>query len=187
MGFPIFTFMPFSWYIYIYIYAWYNQKHFIYKMVLGQLHSSQLLMPFSSLWFFLKNLIIILWENCNKRNTNQWVICSYFWCLRSSLSLTVYRESILAGITPTIGVLSRVLGCLQFPYDASLKSKIIDNLGVTADPTKFSNLFSLVEGFGEYDPRAFSLLEVLIFIICILYVIYYEFILIYIKLRRIGY
>ncbi|KAF8013579.1 hypothetical protein BT93_I1432 [Corymbia citriodora subsp. variegata] len=77
----------------------------------------------------------------------------------TSMALTVYRESISAGFTPTVEVVSEVLGCLQFPFDVSLKSKIIENLVVNADTSRYSNLCSLVEGFAEYDPRAFSLLE----------------------------
>ncbi|KAK3412640.1 hypothetical protein EUGRSUZ_I01366 [Eucalyptus grandis] len=77
----------------------------------------------------------------------------------TSMALTVYRESISAGFTPTMEVVSEVLGCLQFPFDISLKSEIIENLGVSADTPRYPNLFSLVEGFAEYDPRAFSLLE----------------------------
>ncbi|XP_056160788.1 pentatricopeptide repeat-containing protein MRL1, chloroplastic isoform X2 [Syzygium oleosum] len=77
----------------------------------------------------------------------------------TSMALTVYRESITAGFTPTMEVVSEVLGCLQFPFDVSLKSKIIENLGVSADTSGYSNLCSLVEGFAEYDPRAFSVLE----------------------------
>ncbi|OWM80353.1 hypothetical protein CDL15_Pgr019633 [Punica granatum] len=77
----------------------------------------------------------------------------------TSLALTVYRETIAAGITPTNEVVSQILGCLHFPYDISLRDKIIENLGVSADTSRYSNLCSLVEGFGEYDPRAFSLLE----------------------------
>ncbi|GAV60291.1 PPR domain-containing protein/PPR_2 domain-containing protein/PPR_3 domain-containing protein [Cephalotus follicularis] len=77
----------------------------------------------------------------------------------ASLALMVYRESIAAGLVPTSEVLSRVLACLQLPYDTSLKSRLIENLGVSADPSRCSNLCSLVDGFGEYDPRAFSLLE----------------------------
>ncbi|XP_030523376.1 pentatricopeptide repeat-containing protein MRL1, chloroplastic isoform X2 [Rhodamnia argentea] len=77
----------------------------------------------------------------------------------TSMALAVYRESISAGLIPTIEVVSEVLGCLQLPFDVSLKSKIIENLGVSADTSKYSNLCSLVEGFAEYDPRAFSLLE----------------------------
>lgn len=72
----------------------------------------------------------------------------------------VYRKTIVAGITPTVEVISQVLGCLRLPYDASFKNRLIENLGVTADPSRFSNLCSLIDGFGEYDPRAFSLLEV---------------------------
>lgn len=79
---------------------------------------------------------------------------------RTSSALRVYRETVAAGINPTIDVLSQVLGCLQLPFDASLKNRLIENLGVSADTSRPSNLCSLIDGFGEYDPRAFSLLEV---------------------------
>ncbi|PON55119.1 Tetratricopeptide-like helical domain containing protein [Parasponia andersonii] len=77
----------------------------------------------------------------------------------TSSALMVYRETVAAGIIPTIDVLSQVLGCLQLPYDTSLKDRLIENLGVSADTSRPSNLCSLIDGFGEYDPRAFSLLE----------------------------
>lgn len=72
----------------------------------------------------------------------------------------VYRETVAAEVIPTMEVLSEVLGCLQFPRDGSLRNRLIENLGVTADASRHSNLCSLVDGFGEYDSRAFSLLEV---------------------------
>ena len=72
----------------------------------------------------------------------------------------VYRETIGAGVVPTSEVLSQVLGCLQLPCDASLKNRIIENMGVSVDTLKPSKLCSLIDGFCEYDPRAFSLLEV---------------------------
>lgn len=71
-----------------------------------------------------------------------------------------YRDAIVAGGMPTIEVLSQVLGCLQLPSDPSLQNKLIENLGVSADTSRFSNLCSLIYGFGQYDPRAFSLVEV---------------------------
>ncbi|KAL3383108.1 hypothetical protein AABB24_002548 [Solanum stoloniferum] len=77
----------------------------------------------------------------------------------TSLALMVYRETIGAGVVPTIEELSLVLGCLQLPCDASLKERLIENLGVTVETSKGSNLCSLIDGFGEYDPRACSLLE----------------------------
>ncbi|XP_062082427.1 pentatricopeptide repeat-containing protein MRL1, chloroplastic [Humulus lupulus] len=77
----------------------------------------------------------------------------------TSSALMVYRDSISPGIVPTVDVLSQVLGCLQLPHDASLKSRLIENLGVSADTRRPSNLSSLIDGFGEYDPRIFSLLE----------------------------
>ncbi|CAH1423372.1 unnamed protein product [Lactuca virosa] len=78
----------------------------------------------------------------------------------TTLVLMVYRETVKGGSIPTIEVLSQVLGCLRLPQDSSLKTRLIENLGVIADDTsKASNLCSLIDGFGEYDPRAFSLLE----------------------------
>ncbi|XP_049350603.1 pentatricopeptide repeat-containing protein MRL1, chloroplastic isoform X1 [Solanum verrucosum] len=77
----------------------------------------------------------------------------------TSLALMVYRETIGAGVVPTIEELSLILGCLQLPCDASLKERLIENLGVTVETLKGSNLCSLIDGFGEYDPRACSLLE----------------------------
>ena len=72
----------------------------------------------------------------------------------------VYREIIEARIIPSIEILSQVLGCLQISHDPSLKRRLIENIGVSADTSRSSNLCSLIDGFGEYDPRAFSLLEV---------------------------
>lgn len=77
----------------------------------------------------------------------------------TSLALMVYREAVVAGVAPTVEELSQVLGCLQLPRDGSLRSRLIENLGVSSDTSKGSKLCSLVDGFGEYDPRAFSLLE----------------------------
>ncbi|KGN61889.1 pentatricopeptide repeat-containing protein MRL1, chloroplastic [Cucumis sativus] len=74
-------------------------------------------------------------------------------------ALKVYREIIEAGIVPSIDVLSQVLGCLQIPHDPALKSRLIENIGVSADSSRSSSLCSLIDGFGEYDPRAFSLFE----------------------------
>lgn len=77
----------------------------------------------------------------------------------TSLALMVYREIIRDGIVPTSEILSQIFGCLRLPYDPSLKNSLIENLGVSAETSKSSNLCSLIDGFGEYDPRAFSLLE----------------------------
>lgn len=79
---------------------------------------------------------------------------------RTSLALMVYRETIGAGEKPTSEILSQILGCLQLPYDTSVKNKLIENLGVSAETSRNSNLCSLIDGFGEYDPRAFSIIEV---------------------------
>ncbi|KAJ0700191.1 hypothetical protein HanOQP8_Chr10g0364871 [Helianthus annuus] len=77
----------------------------------------------------------------------------------TALVLMVYRETIKAGVVPGIEELSQVLGCLRLPHDSSLKARLIENLGVITETSKGSNLCSLIDGFGEYDPRAFSLLE----------------------------
>ena len=53
----------------------------------------------------------------------------------------VYRETIRAGVVPTSEVLSQVLGCLQLPYDALLKNRIIENRGVSADILRPSKNF----------------------------------------------
>ncbi|XP_018841411.1 pentatricopeptide repeat-containing protein MRL1, chloroplastic isoform X2 [Juglans regia] len=77
----------------------------------------------------------------------------------TSVALMVYRDAMVAGVMPTMEVLSQVLGCLHLPYDVSLQDKLIENLGVSADISRCSNLYSLIDGFGEYDPRAFSVVE----------------------------
>lgn len=70
-----------------------------------------------------------------------------------------YRETIAAGVIPTIEVFSQVLGCLQFPRDSAAKERFFQNLGVSVDAPR-SSLYSLLDGFGEYDTRSFSVLEV---------------------------
>lgn len=72
----------------------------------------------------------------------------------------VYRETIVTGVIPTMEVFSQLLGCLRLPHDASLRDRLVENLGVNTETSRYPNLFSLVDGFGEYDPRALSLLEV---------------------------
>lgn len=72
----------------------------------------------------------------------------------------VYRETIVAGVAPTMDELSLVLGCLQLPHDVSVRNRLIENLGYNIGTSKGGNLYSLIDGFGEYDPRAFSLVEV---------------------------
>ncbi|KAL0286546.1 UNVERIFIED_CONTAM: Pentatricopeptide repeat-containing protein MRL1, chloroplastic [Sesamum calycinum] len=52
---------------------------------------------------------------------------------------------------PTKDELSQVLSCLQLPHDVSIRNRLIENLRLNTD--------SLIDRFGEYDPRAFSLLE----------------------------
>ncbi|OMO92877.1 hypothetical protein COLO4_17237 [Corchorus olitorius] len=77
----------------------------------------------------------------------------------TSVALAVYRDTIVAGTVPTMEVVSQILGCLRIPLDDSLKSRLVENLEVSADSSRYSSLSSLIDGFGEYDPRAFSLLE----------------------------
>ncbi|XP_017258104.2 pentatricopeptide repeat-containing protein MRL1, chloroplastic isoform X1 [Daucus carota subsp. sativus] len=77
----------------------------------------------------------------------------------TSIVLRVYREAIIAGVVPTTEEFSQVLGCLRLPHDSSLRARLIENLGVIDSTSNNSNLCSLLDGFGEYDPRAFSLLE----------------------------
>ncbi|KAK4491435.1 hypothetical protein RD792_002184 [Penstemon davidsonii] len=77
----------------------------------------------------------------------------------TSLALMVYRETISAGVVPTMDELSLVLGCLQLPHDESLRNRLIEYLGVNNDNSKGANIYSRIDGFGEYDPRAFSLVE----------------------------
>lgn len=77
----------------------------------------------------------------------------------TSSALMVYRETIIAGVIPAMEEFSQVLGCLRLPHDVSLRNRLIENVGVSIDTSKGSNLCSLIDGFGEYDPRAFSLLE----------------------------
>lgn len=84
----------------------------------------------------------------------KWILC------RTSFALRIYREAIAAGLAPTAEELSQVLGCLKLPHDVNLRDRLVENLGVSTNPSKGSNICSLVDGFGEYDPRAFSLLEV---------------------------
>ncbi|KAG2241111.1 hypothetical protein Bca52824_090398 [Brassica carinata] len=76
----------------------------------------------------------------------------------TSMALMVYRETISGGTVPTTEVVSQVLGCLQLPHDAALRDRLVSNLG-NISSQKQHNIFPLVDGFGEYDPRAFSLLE----------------------------
>ncbi|KAH6780127.1 hypothetical protein C2S52_011364 [Perilla frutescens var. hirtella] len=77
----------------------------------------------------------------------------------TSLALMVYRETIVAGVAPTMDELSLVLGCLQLPHDVSVRNRLIENLGYNIRASKGANLCALIDGFGEYDPRAFSLVE----------------------------
>jgi hypothetical protein len=41
-----------------------------------------------------------------------------------------------------------------------VKTRLVESLGVSVESSGKANLCSLIEGFGEYDPRVFSILEV---------------------------
>ncbi|XP_057817659.1 pentatricopeptide repeat-containing protein MRL1, chloroplastic isoform X5 [Cryptomeria japonica] len=77
----------------------------------------------------------------------------------TSWALLVYRQTISAGVTPTMEALSHVLGCLRMPLNTAGKFIYNENLGFYLGSTKRLNLCSLIDGFGIYDPRAFSLYE----------------------------
>ncbi|XP_078448324.1 pentatricopeptide repeat (PPR) superfamily protein isoform X2 [Wolffia australiana] len=74
-------------------------------------------------------------------------------------AIMTYRETIAAGVTPTIEVFCQVLGCLQFPRELSWRSRFVETLDHITDAPKPSKLVSLLDGFGEYDSRSFSILE----------------------------
>ncbi|KNA20083.1 hypothetical protein SOVF_055530 [Spinacia oleracea] len=77
----------------------------------------------------------------------------------TSLALMIYREMIGAGLVPSMEMLSQVLGCLQLPKDVSLKKRLIESLRINSETSRSANLFPLIDGFAEYDPRASSLFE----------------------------
>ncbi|KAJ1256307.1 hypothetical protein BS78_K049600 [Paspalum vaginatum] len=77
----------------------------------------------------------------------------------TSSAISVYREAVSSGLLPSSDVLSQVLGCLRLPYNSSLNSIFIENMGIHCDILPHPNINSLFEGFGEYDVRAFSILE----------------------------
>nr|CAB3494899.1 unnamed protein product [Digitaria exilis] len=78
---------------------------------------------------------------------------------QTSSAIIVYRVAVSNGLIPSSDVLSQVLGCLRLPHDNSLKSNFIENMGISCEISQHPNINSLFEGFGEYDIRAFSILE----------------------------
>lgn len=88
-------------------------------------------------------------DSGNAQIHNQW----------TSRALLVYRQTISAGVTPTIGTLSQVLGCLRMPTNVTKENGFNESLGLNHGSPKRPKLYSLLEGFGIYDPRAFSLYE----------------------------
>ncbi|KAF8405356.1 hypothetical protein HHK36_010260 [Tetracentron sinense] len=77
----------------------------------------------------------------------------------STITLKIFERTTKtneAGVVPTMEVFSQVLGCLQL---TSLRNRLVENLGVSTDSSKGSKIYSLIDGFGEYDSRSFSLLE----------------------------
>uniref|UniRef100_A0A7C8YFJ3 Uncharacterized protein n=1 Tax=Opuntia streptacantha TaxID=393608 RepID=A0A7C8YFJ3_OPUST len=77
----------------------------------------------------------------------------------TSLALMVYRDVIGSGLTPSVEMLAQVLRCLQLPQDVLLKKRLTETLGINTVKSRDANLLPLIDGFGEYDPRAFSLFE----------------------------
>eukprot|EP01018_Ginkgo_biloba_P016713 Gb_33501 [translate_table: standard] len=92
---------------------------------------------------------IVSFDLGNAQIHNQW----------TSWALLVYRQTVAAGVVPTMEALSQVLGCLRMPVNAAQRVSLIESLGFNASTAKQSNLYSLIDGFGVYDPRAFSLYE----------------------------
>lgn len=92
---------------------------------------------------------IVSFDSGRPHIDNKWTSCA----------IMVYRQTIAAGVIPSIEVFSQVLGCLQFPRDSTLRDKFIENLGISFDSLRYRNICSLLDGFGEYDTRCFSILE----------------------------
>lgn len=86
--------------------------------------------------------------------------CQMFNLRRTSWALSIYRDTVSSGIMPTVEIVSQVLGCLRIPYDAALRNRIFEELGLSSDLSRYSSLCALLDGFGEYDPRSVSVLEV---------------------------
>ncbi|CAA6655940.1 unnamed protein product [Spirodela intermedia] len=64
-------------------------------------------------------------------------------------AIMTYRETIAAGVIPPV----------EFPREACWRNRFVETLGLTIDSPKASKLVSLLDGFGEYDSRSFSILE----------------------------
>eukprot|EP00252_Welwitschia_mirabilis_P018878 TRINITY_DN4236_c0_g1_i2.p1 TRINITY_DN4236_c0_g1~~TRINITY_DN4236_c0_g1_i2.p1 ORF type:complete len:513 (+),score=117.98 TRINITY_DN4236_c0_g1_i2:201-1739(+) len=82
-------------------------------------------------------------ETGNTQIHNQW----------TSWALLTYRQLISARVKPTKETLSQLLGCLRMPVS------VIEEGGNNKRYHKQSKYPPLTEGFGVYDPRAFSLYE----------------------------
>lgn len=79
---------------------------------------------------------------------------------RVTWALTIYRQTIEAGVLPTVEILSQLLGCLRKPEASTTPVSIFDDkaaafLGQSQPATSTS-----FDGFGIYDPRALALFEV---------------------------
>ncbi|KAK1273170.1 Pentatricopeptide repeat-containing protein [Acorus gramineus] len=98
-------------------------------------------------------------ESRKNKVANQLILFTELENRKTSLSIMAYRETIAAGVIPTPEVYSQVLGCLKFPRDATLKNRLIENLGMNIDVSNGSNVSSLLDGFGEVDMRAFAIYE----------------------------
>lgn len=88
-------------------------------------------------------------DNSNISSQQQWV----------TWALTIYRQTIEAGVLPTVEILSQLLGCLRKPEASTTPVSIFDDkaaafLGQSQPATSTS-----FDGFGIYDPRALALFE----------------------------
>ncbi len=78
---------------------------------------------------------------------------------RAAWALAVYRQTLGAGIVPTVESLSQLLGCLrtpEVPEPNYFDDRVVAFLGQSwpASPRH------VVDGCGVYDPRALALFEV---------------------------
>ncbi|KAL3694989.1 hypothetical protein R1sor_008640 [Riccia sorocarpa] len=73
-------------------------------------------------------------------------------------ALSVYRQTLAAGVTPTIGSLSLLLGCLRTEETRPEKGLFDDTFFSHYDSVKDLPA-SILDGNGLYDPRALGLFE----------------------------
>ncbi|KAL2632785.1 hypothetical protein R1flu_004264 [Riccia fluitans] len=73
-------------------------------------------------------------------------------------ALSVYRQTLATGVTPTIGSLSLLLGCLRKEETRPVKSIFDDTMYLHYDSLKDLPA-SILDGDGLYDPRALGLFD----------------------------